>query len=110
MQNDTITTKVQLVIDSCDTLLRRAHRRCGQPKVGNQAGHVLQLHGSCALIDSPLECRYQRIGSKLLQNQRIPVIGLDHQVAIGLQVSGHPANGFLESNIRRQVITDSGQA
>ena len=54
----------------------------------------------------PRKRRHDRVAAEPLEHSRIPVVRLDEQVAVALQVGRHPPDGLLQPQLLGQAVVD----
>ena len=110
MQDDAIASQIELRPNLLDTLRGTPGGGVRQPFVGNQARDMLEFVVRRRRIERPSEASDEGVFPKAPENFRIPLVGANHQISVGLQIAGHPPDGLLEPQIFRQMIADRCEA
>ena len=55
-------------------------------------------------VDGPRDGRHHRVGPEALQRGRVPPVGLDHEIAVALEVVGQPADRLAQPQVLVDVV------
>ena len=84
VQDDAVTSQIEVPSDGRNTLLRCSRCRRRKPVLRNQRRNMLELFGRGGVVDRSPESSDKLISSEALKHGRIPVVRTHHQVAIRL--------------------------
>ncbi len=110
MEDAPVRTEVELVADGVHTPSRASRGRGCQPLLRNEGRDVLEFLRGREAVDRSAIVGYKRIGAKTLQDVGVPSVGLDHEIAVGLEIRSQSTDRLLESERFGEMIADRREA